>query len=1086
MGQSVNSISLRLGVSFLWRFLVVSLGGIEFFHNFIYFILCLKRYIFYFFSLKNFRFFFTKGIIFSHAILKPVVSFLYYDLYIYIYDYFISNFRNLFFFKFFGNVDFNNKSYLNKPFRNKFFRLNKFNNAWRGKNVLRNYRKKNFYGRYKKFRYNYNKNFFVHSFFLREQLDKFLLGRGVQMLYFKVFQRRFLRQFFRYRLFEAFLKKLHFIKLKLRYNFFNYKKFFVLFKLLLLGYIKYDKIRKNRFFSIALKRKFFKLVLNYFLKELKKYRNITKFVVNGIKNGGLVGRVDANNKISRSFKKRLLLKKKTKFGGFLNNKNKTSKFNSKDLSNKNKISKSNNKDALAVLVVNVLKIFDKEKKQSIVSDDNKNKVAIVKKIAKYRRNNQSKKKFYYNFFKEKNYMFNSLFSLLRNINEIKLKKNKSIVAEKISTVNNPLRILKEKNYKNKILFYNNRFITQTVNEFYGGRRSNELFYFKKRTVFTYFLMGLKSLVRKRFFFDFFFIRSFRGYKFFIKKFNAELDNNIFLNFFIKKNFLVRFRSLFLSKKANRQRFLRRYRYRKFGFFSKNKFKFQKNVNNKFNFRKSTENKFKFQKNLSRNKFKFQKNVNNKFKFQKNVNNKFNFRKNTENKFNLKFRRKYMTSPVARVFFDKFKFRRNLNNKFNFRKSTENKFKFQKNLSRNKFKFQKNVNNRFKFSYFGNINNDVITINNNEQEKNKFFFKFFVKKNLFFNNFWNFFFISFFSFKKNLNRKNLNRKNLNRKNLNRKSLNRKKYGRFVWNFRMLFFFNFLILFNFLVIFRKRYWKLLKNLYYVGKKVRVNYSRVYLKELFLKNFFQVYIFIFSMSFCVIRFFYFCLLLKKKFVLFLKKILFLKKKSILLYTSKLKKFRLYFLKLKNFLKFFKLLCFFYKNILINYFLIFVNYSGLLYVKRLINYIYIHHFIKKLRMLFYFKVKQLLNMKFVNNKFSLKNCFVFPLFESVTVEAFSLYMRYKLKKKFYFKAIFGPIVNKMDRLLYLRGAYSLGNGRFTRRQRSSTYKLGKGVIGFSTATGSLNYVFLPFRTKYGACSIRLWFNYKKFFYNNNFLFLV
>jgi hypothetical protein len=138
-------------------------------------------------------------------------------------------------------------------------------------------------------------------------------------------------------------------------------------------------------------------------------------------------------------------------------------------------------------------------------------------------------------------------------------------------------------------------------------------------------------------------------------------------------------------------------------------------------------------------------------------------------------------------------------------------------------------------------------------------------------------------------------------------------------------------------------------------------------------------------------------------------------------------------------------------------------------------------------YKFKRLLKLGINDNTV---NVSIVPInsAKGLTSDVYVNFLRLKIRRRFSFKSLMWPFLKKLKFMKYLKGVYGLGNGRFTRRQRSSTFKVSKGKIGFSTISTYLNYSYLPVITRYGTCGIHIFFNFRKskvsFKYNHKSIF--
>jgi hypothetical protein len=136
-----------------------------------------------------------------------------------------------------------------------------------------------------------------------------------------------------------------------------------------------------------------------------------------------------------------------------------------------------------------------------------------------------------------------------------------------------------------------------------------------------------------------------------------------------------------------------------------------------------------------------------------------------------------------------------------------------------------------------------------------------------------------------------------------------------------------------------------------------------------------------------------------------------------------------------------------------------------------------------FFFKLKNYLDLIY-NKELLLRTNIKFNLFKIIpnsflTISSFLvlLYFRWKFKRRFTLNQIVWPFMRRLQKSnrLYIKGFFLKAAGRFTRRQRASSFKYFFGHIKFSTYKVRLTYVYLPLITKYGKCGLKLWLNVRK-----------
>lgn len=265
-------------------------------------------------------------------------------------------------------------------------------------------------------------------------------------------------------------------------------------------------------------------------------------------------------------------------------------------------------------------------------------------------------------------------------------------------------------------------------------------------------------------------------------------------------------------------------------------------------------------------------------------------------------------------------------------------------------------------------------------------------------------------------------------------------------------------------RKKF-KVKKQIYFNSRYNKygdvIKLQKIYLRDKYIEWFFLRFFIYFILRYKFRQYlFYENKYLNKKFFFFLIYLLynFLKKRNL----KNLNLYNFFFFLKKKIIKskeiFFKIL-----RVLYNLFFIF-------FFRRLVKLIF-----KKFYMVLIDNLCQYFQMKLFT-VFKLRNKVrIFFLSKySLTPYVLNNFFLYKLKKKFPFKELVKKFLFK-NKNLYTTGLFIRGAGRFTKKQRTSLYKLRKGNIFLNSFNQCIVYNMFTYISRYSICSIHFFFTYVK-----------
>lgn len=147
----------------------------------------------------------------------------------------------------------------------------------------------------------------------------------------------------------------------------------------------------------------------------------------------------------------------------------------------------------------------------------------------------------------------------------------------------------------------------------------------------------------------------------------------------------------------------------------------------------------------------------------------------------------------------------------------------------------------------------------------------------------------------------------------------------------------------------------------------------------------------------------------------------------------------------------------------------------------------LKKWYLIIYSKFENFLNKKLENflcGRFSV-NLKLIPLqLKVIYSEVVVRFLKWKILRKFSFYELAHKFLNyDYTNDMAIKGIFLKGQGRFTRRQRSSLFKYTKGALNFRFFKGQISHSYISIITKFGMCGVRVWINYDIDYLNRNFL---
>jgi len=247
--------------------------------------------------------------------------------------------------------------------------------------------------------------------------------------------------------------------------------------------------------------------------------------------------------------------------------------------------------------------------------------------------------------------------------------------------------------------------------------------------------------------------------------------------------------------------------------------------------------------------------------------------------------------------------------------------------------------------------------------------------------------------------------------------------------------------------------------------IKLRKIYLRDKYIEWFFLRFFIYFILRYKFRQYlFYENKVINKKFFFFLIYLLynFLKKRRFMNLNLNLNFYNFFFFIKKKIIE--------SKEIFFKIFRILYNIFFVFFFRRLLKLIF-----KKFYMVLIENLCKYFQMKiFTIFKLNSKIKIFFLSKYSLTPYILNNFFLYKLKKRFPFNELVKKFLFK-NKNLYVMGLFVRGAGRFTKKQRTSLYKLQKGTVFLNSFNQCISYNMFTYISRYSICSIHFFFTYVK-----------